>query len=277
MKKLITALLIAALVLCPLCGCTRALKITQASSTLDGVTLTLDRLKSELLKNGSTVFMPEITVLNKGTEAVTKVQYSLTICDKSGRELYTAACYYNAQTAPIEPNASSVYMIKDAGGFQSKLDGKPYSVSVELTDVQTVSELPAVRLPETGEYLYKSMNNDELAAMETQPPVAIDIVIDQGGYQRTAHLTAPEDIAACLDVFLPIKIGAETQEWVTDNYNGVTFTFADGSSCFVSLNLKNLEFNVGGEYHMFELDDFGGFWSYAQSVVTDMEESFGGS
>lgn len=118
-----------------------------------------------------------------------------------------------------------------------------------------------------GEPLYLSLNDEHMASLKQELPAEVRIGIDQSGYLRTATLTDESEIKACLDVFLPITIGDRTDEEVTDNYNYISFSWTDGTSYSINLNLKSLDFHR----HIYELDNFDGFWKFAQEHVKETE------
>ena len=53
----------------------------------------------------------------------------------------------------------------------------------------------------------------------------VSLHVDQGGYGRTATFGEGELLDEALELFCAIKIGEETDSWVTDNYNWIRFTW----------------------------------------------------
>ena len=74
-----------------------------------------------------------------------------------------------------------------------------------------------------------------------------------------------------LDLFCNIRIGEETGEMVTDNYNWISLTWKDGSKSSISLNLRNLEHYIHSEPHIFTLENLGDFWSFASDYLEEDE------
>ncbi len=66
-----------------------------------------------------------------------------------------------------------------------------------------------------------------------------------------------------------MKIGAESGEWVTDNYNWISFTWEDGSHTGISLNLNNLEYSVHSTPHTYTLENLDAFWSYCAGYLEE--------
>ena len=70
----------------------------------------------------------------------------------------------------------------------------PASVSIGLSSVQTEKELPPVTLPQPGEFLYRALNDEKLAAIREQPPVELAFHIDRGGFGQTAVFGPGEEL-----------------------------------------------------------------------------------
>ena len=264
MKRTI-AVIPAAVLILSLCACGKL--SYNSSSSLDGVTAEIENVRTKVNKRNSTLFDTEIKITNGSEKEVMKVDYDLTVFDKAGNELHTFKFSYMDPEQSLKPGENAV----DKCGFQQVLEGKPSKVTVAVTKIHGIDEISPVKFPEKGEYLYKSLNDDNLANIDASLPSAVFIRIDQGGYERVADLREEEDIRKAVDLFTEIKIGNETGVAVTDNYNFVGFTFADGTEKGISLNLKNLEVVFNSEYRIYELDDFDEFWSFAESVVVEVK------
>ena len=89
------------------------------------------------------------------------------------------------------------------------------------------------------------------------------------GTGRTAVFTSGEQLDKALDLFCNIRIGEETGEMVTDNYNWISLTWKDGSKSSISLNLRNLEHYIHSEPHIFTLENLGDFWSFASDYLEE--------
>lgn len=110
--------------------------------------------------------------------------------------------------------------------------------------------------------------------------------MDQGGYGRTAAFGEGDALDWAVELLCEIKIGEESGEWVTDNYNWISLKWADGSYTGISLNLSNLEYWAHSTPHTFELEKLGEFWSFCEKYleedgpydeVEEAEDYFGGS
>lgn len=261
--KRFTAILSALLIMLSLCSCVKPAK--GEDSALDGVSAELQSIDTKTLKNGSTVFETSVLITNGSDKAIMKVNYDLDVMDKNGNILHSFNFSYLDPEGPIQPGKSVV----DKKGFQQVLDGKPAKAAVSVKMLYDETEIAAVHLPKSGEFLYKCLNDDSLANIDTKFPASVFIRIDQGGYERVADLQTEEEIKEAVDLFTKITVLDETYEFVTDNYNSVTFYFDDGTSKSVSLNLKNLEVNYYNQEHLYTLNNFDPFWAFAESVVQD--------
>lgn len=258
---IITAML-SAFALC-IGGCSRRISCGSEASNEAGISMKVTGCKVEVNKLGSSIFNTELQVTNNGTLELTSVSYEIDVLDRSGRILYTFPGKYVHNESPLIKGETVLF----SRGFQRVLDGKPASVSVRITDYTDQTQLKALHIPQKGEYLYLALEKPYLNQICEYPPVAVEIVIDHMGAQETAVVTDEQTIEAIVSAFTAVKIGDESQEFVTDNYNGISFTFADGNSSGISLNLKNLELNLNGEYHIFELDDFGPLWKLMNDLA----------
>ena len=93
--------------------------------------------------------------------------------------------------------------------------------------------------------------------------------IDQGGYGRTATFTEGEELDRAVELLCGIQIGEESNEWVTDNYNWIGITWADGSHSGISLNLSNLEYSIHSSLHTYELEHLGEFWAFCYDYLEE--------
>ena len=219
-------------------------------------------------KTGSVIFQIDTKLTNHSEIGIMDVIYKLTFFDKKGNEMGTAHGYFNGQDTPMKPGES---VINNRSG-QFYADQEPESVQVEVTEVKTEEEMPPVYLPRTGDYLYRALSDRNLENIREDPPVLIKMWIDHGGPRDEGEYSEPETITRFVDAFLQIRIAAETDISVTDNYNGFAMSFANGEFYVVRLNLTNLEYNVYGTEHIYELDNFGPFWGLMNDLTDPVDE-----
>ena len=205
----------------------------------------------------------DITLKNISDKEIMKVVYQLDFYDKEQNLLFTINPAWNGIDTPLYHGESITFDY----AFQEYTDSKPASVTITVTDVLDSVEVPPVHLPQPGEYLYEAINNDHIKNIKNDLPTRIEIVIDHGGDLETAVIEDKETIQKIVDAFTQVKIDAETEEWVTDNYNSIVFTFADSSNAYISLNLKNLEINVYNQVHIYTLENLSSLWSIMNELA----------
>ena len=261
------ALFVAATVLF-LTGCGgRSLAIEGSPASMGNVTVTLDRASAVRKTNPNRYeYSFRGTIENNSDEGIMEVIYTFSLLDENGNEFRSFADVYDGQNMAMPPHTKIPYSLR---GVKWGAQDVPASVAIGISSVSTESELPPVRLPENGEYLYQALGDEKLANIKKEPPVRLMFHIDQGGYGRTATFETGDELARAVDLFCDIRIGNETGEMVTDNYNWICFVWADGTESYISINLRSLEFYAHSRPYIFELNQLNGFWSYASEYLTD--------
>ena len=113
------------------------------------------------------------------------------------------------------------------------------------------------------------LGDANLADIRENPPVELAFHVDQGGYGRTATFEKGAELDRAVELLCAIKIGAETGEWVTDNYNWIRLTWEDGTETYISLNLHSLEYVAHSSPHMYALEHLDAFWSFAAGYLEE--------
>lgn len=249
------------------CGIGRRLAVGQGSATQEGVTVTLKKARAERKRvPASYEYAFSGTIENNSDERVMKVIYTFTLYDKNGEEFRSFAEVYDGVNEGI-PSHGSIDFSLD--GVRWGAQSVPASVSIGISSVQTESELPPARLPQPGEYLYQALGIENLAAIREHKPTAIALHVDQGGYGRTAAFSEGALLDEAVELFCAIKIGEETDQWVTDNYNWIRLTWEDGTETYISLNLYSLEYVAHSSPHMYALEHLDDFWSFAAGYLEE--------
>lgn len=254
-----------------LSGCSNSnLEIKTGSATRDGVTVTLE--KATARKNNKPagyIYALSGTIENNTDEGIMKVIYTFSLYDKDGEEFRSFAVVYDGEDKAIPPHSKIGFSHDDIKWGPRSV---PASVSIGIGSVQTESELPPGHIPQKGERLYEALGDEKLANIMNEPPVELAFHIDQGGYGRTAVFKGGESLDKAVSLFCKIRIGEESGEWVSDNYNWIGLTWKDGSSTYISLNLRNLEYNIYSSQHTYHLDNLDEFWSYASDYLEEDKE-----
>ena len=245
-----------------------ALEIIGSPASLKGITVTLN--KAEAKRNGRRGFVYSFsgTIENNSDEGIMRVIYTFSLLDGEGEEFRSFGEVYDGEDKPIPPHTIEEFSHE---GIKWGPQSVPASVKIGISSVETETELPPAHIPVTGEYLYKTLGDEKLANIKKEPPVKLLFHIDQGGYGRTAEFTEGEELEEAVKLLCGIKVGEESGEWVTDNYNWIWIEWEDGSHTDISLNLTNLEYYVHSIPHTFLLENLDEFWSYAAGFLKEDE------
>lgn len=245
------------------------LEITNRSAERGNVTVTLEKATAEQKSEaGGFTYTLSGTIENNSDEGIMQVIYTFAFYDENGEKFRSFAEVYDGEEAAIPPHTKISFLHDDVRwGPQSV----PASAAIDIGSVKTETELPPVTLPKTGGSLYKVLGDEKLMNIVEEPPVEISFHIDQGGYGRTASFKSGEQLDKLVNLLCGIRIGEETDEWVSDNYNWIDLVWADGSETVISLNLKSLEYQAHSNIHVYALENLDPFWSYAESYLTEDE------
>lgn len=264
-----TVILLIAAMLLVLAGCGNNLRIISGSASQKGVTVTLNTAKAQRKSQPDRYeYTLGGTIENNLDEGVMKVIYTFAFFDKDGTEFRSFAEVYDGEDQAIPPHSKIDFYFD---GIKWGAQSVPAAVSVGISSIQTETDLPPAKLPQPGDYLYQVLGDENLADIQSNPPVELQFHVDMGGYGRTATFDQGEPLDKAVELFCKIKIGARTDEWVTDNYNWIRLVWRDGSDTYISLNLRNLEYSIHSVPHTYELENLGGFWSYAADYLEEDE------
>ncbi|MBQ6493705.1 MAG: hypothetical protein IJI92_07585 [Erysipelotrichaceae bacterium] len=244
-------------------GCSS--KLTCESAPLDGVSVNTN-VTTEKNKAGNTVYSVVSDILNSSDREIMYVKFCIHFLDKEGNELFTFTPAWEGEDVSLKKGEKATYEVS----FQH--EEKASKIEVDVLELKDVTDIPTVHVPQKGEYLYEALNSEHMNMIKDEKPVNIYIHIDHMGAAETADVTDEETINELVEAFTKVKVGDETDVFVTDNYNGVRFTFADGTEYYVSFNLTTLELNINGNSHLYELEDFGPFWKLCNELAAYEEE-----
>ncbi len=220
-------------------------------------------------KTGSVIFQIDTELTNNSNAGIMEIKYRLHFLDKNGEEMETATGVFNGQDTPLAPGKSTSHY----RGGQFAAENKPNDICVEVLSALTEEEMPPIYLPKAGDHVYRVLNNKNLENIKEEPPIAVRLWIDHGGARDEALLETPEEIASFVDAFTKVRILEESDIWVTDNYNGVSMEFSNGEYLWISLNLNNLEYEVYGSWHVYELTDDEDFWQQMYGLTKPVNHS----
>ena len=239
------------------------LEIKGSPADADGVTVTLT--EAVAVKNDTGYnYSFSGTIENNTEEGIMEVIYTFVLMDETGEEFRSFGITYDGGDTPIAPHTKIDFNYDD---IRWGLQSVPAAVSIGVSSVKTETELPPVNVPKTGEYLYMALGDEKLENIKNEPPVELEFYVDHGGAGRSAVFKEGELLDRAVELFCDIKIGEESGEFVTDNYNWITLTWADGSVSNISLNLNNLEYSVHSTIHTYRLENLYEFRGFADEYL----------
>ena len=238
----------------------RVLEIIDSPASLKGITVTLEKATAVREKRPEAyTYTLAGTLENNSDEEIMRVIYTFALIDENGEEFRSFGEVFDGEEDALPPHTKIDFLHDDIKWGKQSV---PAAVRVGISSVQTKSELPPVRLPRTGEYLCEALGDEKLANIRNEMPAELLFHVDQGGYGRTAVFTEGEGLEKAVALLCDIKIGAESGEWVTDNYNWISLKWADGSTTGISLNLYSLEYYAHSRPHTYRLENLEPFWTY---------------
>ena len=259
-QKLIAELIsaVTALSVLALSGCGE-LPGEKPTDTKDGVTITLRGMRFE--QKGIHVVIPDVEIRNGSGTDIMEVFYKMTFYDKEGAEMGESFMFY-LRDDPI-PDGGTV--IQDDSRFVLKFKEDPATAEIAVTGYKTTEEMPPIRVPKEGEYLYKALDSDYLKELPERMPERITVHIDRMGFGQEAVFEEGGGLEEATAAFLKIRLGPDGAPMVTDNYNWFLFEWEDGTRCMIRLNLDCLEVSANGLYHSFTLINAEDFWRLTQA------------
>ena len=240
-----------------------------SSSELDGVRVILTGISFEERSRNWTAVRPQAVVENGSANGITEVTYCIFILDEDGNEIgKTTECYAGIDRVLL-PGEST-----DAGvhGCQLQFARKPAGAEVKILGSKSEAELPPVRLPHPGEFLYQALGDEKIANIPEDPPVSITCHTDRGGVGHDASYTEENGLKEAMRAFCAIRIRGKTDVWVTDNYNWISLEWKDGTKKMIRLNMYNLELHVHNREFIYQLDGIQNLFMMSASMDRLNEE-----
>ena len=246
----------------------RVLEIISSPAESKGVTVTLE--KATAVKNTKPegfTYAFSGTLENNSDEGIMQVIYTFALIDENGEEFRSFGEVFDGEDTALPPH-TKISFTHD--GIKWGKQSVPAAVKIGVSSVKTETELPPAHIPKPGEDLYQALGDERLANILNEKPAELSFHIDQGGYGRTAVFKAGDDgFDKAVALFCAIRIGEESGEWVTDNYNWISIRWEDGSYSGVSLNMHNLEYTIHSSIHTYTLENLGPFWSYCTGYLQE--------
>lgn len=83
-----------------------------------------------------------------------------------------------------------------------------------------------------GCYLYQTAESKKMLQLQSELPVKLKIIKDDEGNRQVKELTSSEEIEQAVELFVQIRVGEETDIYVTDKYHSISLFFDDGEKWF---------------------------------------------
>ena len=242
------------------------LDIFDSPASTDGVTVTLNKATAKRTDTGGFDYSFSGTIENTTNQGIMQVVYTFALIDENGKEYRSFSEIYDGGDTAIASHEKIAFSHE---GIRWGKQSVPAAVKIGIKAVKTEKDLPPAHVPKKGEYLYQALGDEKLSRIKEEPPVELGFHIDQGGYGRTATFKEGAELDKAVELFCKIKIGEETDEWVTDNYNWISFTWKDGTYTVIRLNLHNLEWFIHEIPRSWKLEQLSDFWSYASDYLVE--------
>ena len=111
-----------------------------------------------------------------------------------------------------------------------------------------------------GCYLYQTAESKKMLQLQSELPVKMKIIKDDEGNRQVKELTSSEEIEQAVELFVQIRVGEETDIYVTDKYHSISLFFDDGEKVVFSLNGDSLEYRKNGKTELYQLENIEQFW-----------------
>ena len=111
-----------------------------------------------------------------------------------------------------------------------------------------------------GCYLYQTAESKKMLQLQSELPVKLKIIKDDEGNRQVKELTSSEEIEQVVELFVQIRVGEETDIYVTDKYHSISLFFDDGEKVVFSLNGDSLEYRKNGKTELYQLENIEQFW-----------------
>lgn len=213
---------------------------------------------AENKKTHRLTFELDTQLLNHSETSLMEIKYRFSFLDRSGAEIHALTIVWNGQDTPLKPGEKILHNFRG----QIPYEGNLHHVTAEVLGVTTEEEMPPIHVPQPDEFLYQALANEDVNQIRENPPVSVKLWIDRSGDVTETVLDTPEELAAFTEAFTKVRIAGESGMWATDNYNGLSLTFANGETYTIGLNLNSLEYRIYGKEYVFELKDDDAFWKF---------------
>ena len=227
------------------------LKETKAVLLDEKGDIVLETLGFHSDRDGHICVLYQIT--NHSDYALTRVRFDLNYLDENGavidgRSIHNAEWF---QDAPIFPGETRTFE------HTNYFTGVEKTKALEFVGLWVFDEriLPAWTDPKPGNLLLDFCNDEAFSRQfedaKTNPPISMDYHVDED-YDGT--ITDPAAIQAVLEALQEMRIGDETEIFVTDSGIWYSFNLEDGTSWSVGFDSEDMFYWHGKPYAVINRD-----------------------
>lgn len=199
---------------------------------------------------------------NKSDVALMRISCDSDFVGTDGEIIENAVCYCDYHKNPMQPGETREHYV-----FRWIYDGERVAnIALAITKVVTIEEEPPLPEPKLGETLFSFYQREDISAFADgfyeEMPVKAVIFMDSWN-QAEVELTDADDITAVFEAIKQIRVEKQSDVYVTDNYNKITFILADGREFGFSFNRYNLDYDD----NVYELSGDEDLWELLRGIL----------
>ncbi len=194
---------------------------------------------------------------NKSDVALMRISCESDFVGADGEIIENTVCYCDYHKNPMQPGEAREHHVS-----RWIYDGERVAnIALAITKVVTIEEEPPLPEPKLGETLFSFYQREDISAFADdfyeKIPVKAVVFMDSWN-QAEVELTDADDITAVFEAMKQISVQKQSNVYVTDNYNKITFILADGKEFGFNFNRYNLDYDdniyqISGDNALWEL------------------------
>jgi len=199
---------------------------------------------------------------NKSDTALMRISCESDFMGADGEIIENAVCYCDYHKNPMQPGETREHHVQ-----RWIYDGERVAnIALAITKVVTIEEEPPLPEPKLGETLFSFYQREDISAFADgfyeEMPIKAVVFMDSWN-QAEVELTDTADITAVFEAMKQISVEKQSDVYVTDNYNKITFILADGREFGFNFNRFNLEYDD----NVYELSGDDALWELLRDVL----------
>jgi hypothetical protein len=201
---------------------------------------------------------------NKSDVALMRISCESDFIDASGEVIENAACSCDYHKNPMQPGETREYHVSRWIHEGERV----FDIALAITKVVTIEEEPPLPEPKLGEDLFRFYQRDDIAVFADdfygEMPVKAVVFMDSWN-KAEVELSDPDDIMAVFEAMKQIRVEKQSDVYVTDNYNKITFILADGREFGFSFNRYNLDYDD----NVYKISGDKGLWELLRGILDE--------